>query len=131
MTSGRHRSVARAGATVAGESGAGAGDAIVGAMVERIVAEVDPERVILFGSRARGDARDDSDVDFIVIEAEPFGEGRTRNAEMVRIDKSLAAFRVGVDVLVYSEDEVEYWRDSINHVLARALREGRVLYERP
>lgn len=118
-------------APAAGEAVAVAGDAIVGAMVERIVAEVDPERVILFGSRARGDARDDSDVDFIVIEAEPFGEGRTRNAEMVRIDKSLAAFRVGVDVLVYSEDEVEYWRDSINHVLARALREGRILYERP
>ena len=38
---------------------------------------------------------------------------------------------VSKDILVYSRAEVEYWRDSLNHVVARALREGRVLYERP
>lgn len=106
-------------------------DQVVSAMVDAIVAEVDPEQVILFGSRARGEERRASDIDLVVIEAEPFGDGRSRHAEMVRIDIALAGFRVPTDVLVYSRDEVEYWRDSINHVLARALREGRVLYERP
>lgn len=38
--------------------------------------------------------------------------------------------RAAVDVLVYSREDVEYWRDSLNYVLARALREGRVLYAR-
>ncbi len=102
-------------------------DRLVAAIVDAIVEEVDPERVILFGSRARGEEGEKSDVDLVVIEAEPFGESRSRHAEMVRIDVTLAKFRVPADVLVYSEDEVEYWRDSINHVLARALREGRAL----
>jgi len=99
-------------------------------MVQTIVDEVDPEQVILFGSRARGDHRDDSDVDLIVVEAEPFGPQRRRHPEMVRLYRALAPFHVAADVLVYSTDDVDYWRDSLNHVLARALREGTVLYER-
>lgn len=100
-------------------------------MVETIVTEVDPEQVILFGSYARGDASEDSDVDLIVVESEPFGENRDRGSEAVRLWRALANFEVSKDILVYSRDEVEYWRDSLNHVLARALREGEVLYERP
>ena len=100
-------------------------------MVRAIVAEVDPERVILFGSRARGDAGAESDVDLVVVEAEPFGPGRSRHDEQVRLYHALADFRVAADVLVYSNADVAYWRDSLNHVLARALREGRTLYERP
>ena len=100
-------------------------------MVRTIVDEVDPEQVILFGSRARGDHDDRSDVDLIVIEAEPFGPGRSRRREMARLYEALSGFQVPADLLVYSRADVDYWRDSLNHVLARALREGRVLYERP
>ena len=100
-------------------------------MVRAIVDEVDPEQVILFGSRARGDQRENSDVDLIVVEAEPFGPERSRHKEMVRLYHALAGFLVPADVLVYSHEDVDYWRDSLNHVLARALREGKVLYERP
>ena len=100
-------------------------------MVQAIVAEVDPEQVILFGSRARGDERERSDVDLIVVEAEPFGPERSRHEELVRLYHALAGFRVPADVLVYSYEDIDYWRDSLNHVLARALREGKVLYERP
>ena len=96
----------------------------------RINTAADPEQVILFGSHARGEAGPDSDVDLIVVEAEPFGPERDRFAEALRLWRTLDGFRVAADVLVYSRDEVEYWRDSLNHVLARALREGRVLYER-
>ncbi len=106
-------------------------DALLERMVQAIVDEVEPERVILFGSRARGDARPDSDVDLVIVEAEPFGPGRDRRAEAVRLYRALVDFRVSKDILVYSRDEVAYWRDSLNHVLARALREGRLLYERP
>ncbi len=112
--------------------GAGAvTDAVIAEMVATLVKEADPEQVILFGSRGRGDARTDSDVDLIVVEAEPFGPGRDRVKEMARLYKALAGFLVPADILVYSREDVEYWRDSLNHVLARALREGRVVYERP
>lgn len=106
-------------------------DALIRAMARALVDEADPEQVILFGSRARGESGPDSDVDLIVVEREPFGTRRSRRAEMHRLDNALRPFPVPSDVLVYSLDEVEYWGDSINHVLARALREGVVLYERP
>ncbi|MDE0373830.1 MAG: nucleotidyltransferase domain-containing protein [Rhodospirillales bacterium] len=100
-------------------------------MTTTIVEVVDPEQVILFGSHARGAAGTDSDIDLVVIEAEPFGPGRDRGAEETRLWRALAKFHVPKDILVYSREEVDYWRNSLNHVLARALREGKVLYERP
>ena len=103
---------------------------LIDQMVRAIVDEVDPEQVILFGSRGRGDERQDSDVDLVVVEAEPFGPERSRHKEMVRLYHALARFPVAADALVYSSDDVDYWRDSLNHVLARALREGKLLYER-
>ena len=106
-------------------------DALLERMVQVIVDEVDPEQVILFGSRARGDAASGSDVDLIIVESTPFGEGRSRGVEETRLWRALASFHISKDILVYSRDEVDYWRDSLNHVLARALREGKVLYERP
>lgn len=105
-------------------------DELIAPVVRSIVEAVDPEQVILFGSRARGDFREDSDVDLVVIEAEPFGPGRSRHREMVRLLAVVSEFDVPVDVLVFSLDDVEYWKDSINHILARALREGKVVHER-
>ncbi len=105
-------------------------DAVLDRMVQAIVDEVDPEQIILFGSRARGDQREDSDIDLIVVEAEPFGPERSRHREMVRLYHAITGSGVSTDLLVFSQEDVEYWRDSLNHVLARALREGQVLYER-
>ncbi len=106
-------------------------DELLRRMTAAIVETADPERVILFGSRARGDAGAASDIDLVVVEAKPFGPGRDRGVEETRLWRALAKFHVPKDILVYSLDEVERWRGSLNHVLARALREGKVLYERP
>ena len=99
-------------------------------MVDIIVNEADSEKVILFGAHARGDARPDSDMDFIVIESELFGENRGRGAETMRMWRALSGLGVSKDILVYSNDEWEYWHDCINHVLGRAFQEGKVLYEK-
>ncbi|MBI4965162.1 MAG: nucleotidyltransferase domain-containing protein [Desulfomonile tiedjei] len=100
-------------------------------MVREIVKAVNPEKIVLFGSRARGDFHEGSDIDLLIVESEPFGEKRSRRKEMARLWKILAGFPISKDLLVYSRDEVEYWRDSLNNVVAKALREGKVLYERP
>lgn len=105
-------------------------DALLQRMVDIIVEVAAPEQVILFGSRARAGAGMYSDVDLVVIQAEPFGPDRDRRAAAAQLWRALADFRVPKDILVYSRAEVDYWRDSLNHVLARALREGKVLYER-
>jgi predicted nucleotidyltransferase len=105
-------------------------DELLQEMVDRIVAEVDPEQIILFGSQARGDTHEHSDVDLIVLESEPFNTDRTKHGEIVRLYYALAGLGVAKDILVYTQEDAEYWRDSLNNVLARAIREGRVLYER-
>ncbi len=105
-------------------------DNIISQMAECIVKEVNPVRIVLFGSSARGQARPDSDVDLLIIEDAPFGAGRSRFQETGRINRALAGFSVAKDILVYSIEEVERWRNSLNHVISHALREGRDLYVR-
>jgi len=103
---------------------------VLSKMVEAIVKEVDPEQIYLFGSRARGEASGISDVDLLVIEREPFGPERSRLQELGRIRRALSAFQVAKDILVYDTEEVSRWRHSLNHIVARCLREGRLLFAR-
>jgi predicted nucleotidyltransferase len=105
-------------------------DKILADMVQAIVREVDPERVYLFGSRARGDARQDSDVDLLIVVSAPFGPGHSRFEELNRIHRALSVFRVPKDILVYSSEEFAKWSRSLNHVVGRCSREGKLLYAR-
>ena len=97
-------------------------------MVAAVVREVDPVAVILFGSRASGNASADSDVDLLIVAGHEFGPHSDRRKEMARIWGALAGFGVAKDILLYSMDEVEHWRLAVNHVIALALREGKILY---
>jgi len=92
--------------------------------LQALIEAAQPERIILFGSHARGDAREDSDLDFLVIEANV--EDRAR--EMVRLRRALRPLRIPVDVLVYSAADVARWGDQPGSALYWALREGRVVY---
>jgi predicted nucleotidyltransferase len=83
-----------------------------------------PERIILFGSHARGEASEDSDLDFLVIEAHV----EDRAKEMVRLRRALRPLRTPVDVLVYSTEDVARWGDQPGSALYWALREGKVVY---
>ena len=97
-------------------------------LVQVIVREVNPQTVILFGSHARGDARPDSDVDLMVVESQPFSPQRSRRAEYSRLSMALREFPFSKDILLYSQDEFDFWRDSPNHVVGRARREGKILH---
>lgn len=100
-------------------------------VVRTIVSEVAPETIILFGSRARGDARPDSDVDLLIVETEPFSPQRSRRKEAARLYMALRSLGVSKDILLYSREEFDHWKNSLNHVVGRAYREGRVLYSQP
>jgi uncharacterized protein len=84
-----------------------------------------PVRVILFGSHARGDARAGSDLGFLVIERNV----PDRHAEMVRLRRALHDLRRPIDVLVYSEEQVQEWGNVPGTALHAALAEGRVLVD--
>lgn len=95
-------------------------------VVRRLVEAIDPDRIILFGSRARGDARPDSDLDLLIVK--PSDEpAHRRDARAYRAVGTVGAPK---DMLWFTPEEVEEWAGARNHVVARALREGRVLYER-
>jgi predicted nucleotidyltransferase len=100
-------------------------------IVQVVVEEIRPQRIYLFGSCARDNYTTDSDVDLLIVEQDEVGPERNRWSELKRIRKALKPFRVPKDVLVYSEDEFEKWEDSINHIISHAVREGRLIYERP
>jgi uncharacterized protein len=93
--------------------------------IRRLVAAAQPRKIILFGSYARGDARERSDLDFMVIEREV----PERHKEMLRLHDVLRSLHIPVDVLVVSEENFDYWADTPNTVYFEANEEGIVCYE--
>jgi predicted nucleotidyltransferase len=96
-------------------------------IVTRIRLAVRPQRIVLFGSRARGSARDDSDFDFLVVKPSTKPRYR-RSAPIYRV---LADLPVEVEVMVYTPQEIRQWRHVPEAFVTTALREGKVLYEKP
>ncbi len=77
--------------------------------------------IILFGSYARGEAHEDSDLDFLVVEPTL----TSRREEMVRLRQVLRPLHIPADVLVVSRDVFESWKDTPNNVVSHAAKEGR------
>jgi len=94
-------------------------------MVRRILAVGSPHKIILFGSRARGNARPDSDIDLLIVE--PSDLPRYRRAGRYR--RALRGLFPSKDVVVWTPDEIEGWRDVPNAFITTAVAEGKVLYE--
>jgi len=95
-------------------------------IVERIVEAVDPYRIYLFGSRARGTARDDSDIDLLII-ADMEGPYRERNLAIRRL---FPKRNFGMDVFVFKPDEFERQKRVANTLGSIVSKEGKILYER-
>ena len=95
-------------------------------VVDRIVQNFHPVKIILFGSWARGSARDDSDLDLLVVL--PKVE-HTRKAA-IQIGNTLSNLPVSKDVIVATPEEIEKYGKTIGNILLPALTEGKVIYER-
>ena len=101
-------------------------DDLMSDIVRRIVETAQPDKIILFGSRARGDARPDSDFDVLVIK-ESSEPGYRRDALLYL---ALVGLNAQVDVMVYTPEEVADWSAVPQAFVTTALREGKVVYER-
>jgi predicted nucleotidyltransferase len=99
-------------------------DSDIQEMTRRIVAAADPIKVILLGSRARGSARPNSDVDLLVIERDPVSQRR----EAIRLRCLLRDFSAPIDIIVVGQSFAERYWDIPGSILYPAFREGQVLY---
>lgn len=107
------------------------------AVAEAVYGAVRPVAVILFGSRARGDYREDSDVDLLVITAGDIGGAEWRG---LYVDACKAAhakagaaygFPMGVDVVTMPESRFADCRRAKNHVAGQAVRDGVIVRQQP
>ncbi len=96
---------------------------ILAEIVERVVEAAQPDKIVLFGSAARGEMGPNSDIDLLVIKSGKFNRDRVTREIYRRLSGAAA-----VDALVVTPEEVERYGDSPYLVIYPALREGRVVY---
>jgi uncharacterized protein len=99
---------------------------VINDMVDRIVRNFNPDKIILFGSFARGTPGPDSDVDLLVV----MQVAGSKRDTAIEIDLILADSKLPKDVIVVTPDELEKYRDMAGTVIYPAIREGKILYER-
>ncbi|MFH0982187.1 MAG: nucleotidyltransferase domain-containing protein [Planctomycetota bacterium] len=97
---------------------------ILDEVIRRVVEVARPERIILFGSAAKGRMGPNSDIDLLVIKRGRFDRGRVSEA----IYTNLHGVGAAVDVIIVTPDEVERYRHARCLVIAPALAEGKVVY---
>ena len=95
-------------------------------IIRRVVEVAQPERIVLFGSAAKGEMTRHSDVDLLIVR-----DGADALELMAQIYRRLHGVGVAVDAIVVSSEDVARYRDSHALVIQPALREGRTVYESP
>ena len=102
-------------------------EATINKAVELLRQAAPGSTIIVFGSCARGQITEDSDLDVLVVEPTV----TSRHEEMVRLSDVLRPLGIPVDVLVASKKTFEYWADTPNTIFYEAAREGRAFHALP
>ncbi len=101
-------------------------ESLLSEVVKSILAVGTPQKIVLFGSRARGDSRPNSDLDLLIIEDSVL----PRYQRFGRYRRALCGLFPAKDVVVWTPEEVEEWREVPNAFITTVLAEGKVLYEK-
>ena len=101
-------------------------DALLQEIVRRILAVGAPHKIVIFGSRARGEARADSDLDLLIIEDSEL----PRYKRSSRYLRALVGLFPAKDIVVWTPEEIKAWAEVPHAFITTALREGKVLYAR-
>ncbi|OGW15981.1 MAG: nucleotidyltransferase [Nitrospirae bacterium GWA2_42_11] len=93
-------------------------------IIRRIVEVANPDKIILFGSAARGQMGPNSDLDLLVVKSGDFHRGRL----IEEIYMNLFGVGQAVDIIVVTPEDIERYKDSFAVVIYPALKEGKVVY---
>ena len=96
-------------------------------IVTQLVEASKPERIILFGSRARQQATAESDLDLMVVVDDRAPADRKEAARLRRV---VSPFLMNIDLVLVKKAKYDYWKDTISTVFYAAEQEGRILYEK-
>jgi uncharacterized protein len=99
--------------------------AMISAIVGQIVAQFRPQQVLLFGSYANGHPTPDSDLDLLIVMA----TDRPKNKRSTPIRLMFRPMPCAMDVLVFTPEEVAYWKGTTNHIITEAFQTGKMLYD--
>ncbi len=94
-------------------------------IVERISRKFHPVQIILFGSWARGEAREDSDVDLLVV----LSKVEHKRKAAIQIGNSLSNLPISKDIIVTTPEEIKEYGKTVGNILLPALQEGKIIYE--
>jgi len=100
---------------------------IIRVMADRIAAKFNPDKIILFGSFARGDAGPDSDADFLVV----MPVAGSRREKAIEIAVEISGLGLAKDVFVATPEDMQKYGKYVGNIPHIALREGKTMYERP
>lgn len=93
-------------------------------IIKRIVENYHPEKIILFGSYAYGTPSEDSDLDLLIIKDSSLP--RYKRGREVR--KYLRGLKLAIDLVVYTEEEIQKWSDVRTAFITTVLERGKILY---
>ncbi|NOY57818.1 MAG: nucleotidyltransferase domain-containing protein [Calditrichaeota bacterium] len=95
-------------------------------IVRIIVKKYNPEKIILFGSYAQGKQDEESDLDLLIIKHSDI----PRYKRALPIRKHLRGMKIPIDILVYTQQEIEKWKSVNTAFITQIIEQGRILYER-
>lgn len=96
-------------------------------VIDAILKAGSPQKIVLFGSHARGNARADSDLDLLIIEESDL----PRYQRSARYLRALIGLYPEKDIIVWTPDEIREWGNVPNAFINTVLKEGKAIYERP
>jgi predicted nucleotidyltransferase len=94
-------------------------------ITQKLVATLNPEQIILFGSHAYGEPNEDSDIDLLVIVSQS-NEPRYRRSRLAY--RALRGIGVPTDVIIMTQEEVKKKVNVRSSLISRVIHDGRVLY---
>ncbi len=94
-------------------------------VIERLIDNVKPEKIILYGSYAEGTPTEDSDLDLLIVK----GMQMPRYKRSKEVKKHLRGLAIPVDIIVYTQEEVYEWEGVKNSFVNQVFKNGKVVYE--